>query len=140
MAAIKVTIFPKDLLWIGTFERTDKKGYALAKHVFGKEPTDPEVYEFVLNHFNLLNFGEPQPFELKIKRLNPKRLKRMVHREMEKLKATARPATIAQDFMRLETEKNKKEKRTTKKKTKEENKEKNFILKQEKKKQKHRGH
>lgn len=43
MATIKVTIFFEKRFWIGTFERMDKEGYAIARHVFGGEPTDPEI-------------------------------------------------------------------------------------------------
>ena len=43
MANIKATIFFDKRYWVGTFERTDKEGYAIAKHIFGAEPADPEV-------------------------------------------------------------------------------------------------
>ncbi len=55
MTVIKATIFFEKKFWVGTFERIDKEGYALAKHIFGGEPTDPEIYEFVLNHYHELN-------------------------------------------------------------------------------------
>jgi hypothetical protein len=67
MANIKATIFFDKRYWVGTFERTDKEGYAVAKHIFGAEPADPEVYEFVLNHYQELKFGEPKEFTLEIK-------------------------------------------------------------------------
>ena len=52
MISIIATIFFENRFWVATFERTDEEGYAVAKHIFGAEPTDPEVYEFVLNHFH----------------------------------------------------------------------------------------
>ena len=91
MAAIKATIFFDQRFWVGTFERTDQKGYAIARHIFGAEPADPEVYEFVLNHYQDLNFGPPREFTLEIKRMNPKRVQREIRREMEKLKETSKP-------------------------------------------------
>ncbi|MCH9617966.1 MAG: hypothetical protein SP4CHLAM5_00890 [Chlamydiia bacterium] len=48
MISIKATIFFERLFWVATFERTDKEGYAIARHIFGGEPSDQEVYEFVL--------------------------------------------------------------------------------------------
>jgi hypothetical protein len=64
---IQATIFLEKGLWKASFERMDKVGYSIAKHIFGKEPTDPEVYDFVLNEFHLLRFGRPAAFQLKIK-------------------------------------------------------------------------
>lgn len=91
--------------WVGTFERTDKEGYAVARYIFGEEPTDPEVSEFVLHHYQALNFGAPKEFTLEIKRMNPKRVQREVRREMERLKEMGRPSKFAQDYMREEIRK-----------------------------------
>src|SRR5271168_2836499 len=98
MANIKATIFFDKRYWVGTFERTDKEGYAIARHIFGGEPADQEVYEFVLNHYQDLNFGESREFTLKIKRMNPKRVQKEIRREMERIKETTRPSTFAQDY------------------------------------------
>lgn len=90
MATIQATIFFDKRYWVGTFERTDKEGYAVARHIFGAEPTDPEVYEFVLTHYQELKFGEPKEFTIEIKRMNPKRVQREVRREMERIKETTK--------------------------------------------------
>ena len=140
MATIKATIFFEKRFWVGTFERTDKEGYAIARHIFGAEPTDPEVYDFVLNHFQELNFGQPKEFTLSIQRMNPKRAQREVRWEMERIKETSRPSTFAQDYMREELEKKKLEKKKYSSTQKQARKEEQFTLKQEKRKQKHRGH
>ncbi len=140
MVSIKATIFFDKYYWVGTFERTDKEGYAIARHVFGQEPKNPEIYEFVLNHYQELNFGSPKAFTLKIKRVNPKRVQKEVRREMEKLKETERPSTFSQNYMREELEKKKLEKKrlsTVEKKAREQD---QFVLRQQKKKEKHRGH
>lgn len=100
MAIIKATIFYDKRFWVGTFERTDKEGYSVARHIFGGEPSDIEVHEFVLNHFQELKFGSAKEITVQIQRMNPKRVQREVKREMEKLKETSRPSTIAQDYMR----------------------------------------
>lgn len=39
---IKATVMLEKYLWVALFERTDIKGYAVARTVFGDEPTDPE--------------------------------------------------------------------------------------------------
>jgi Protein of unknown function (DUF2992) len=140
MATIKATIFFDKRFWVGTFERTDKEGYAVARHIFGAEPSDSEVHEFVLNHYHELKFGEAKKINIQIQRMNPKRVQREVRREMEKIKETTRPSTLAQDYMREEIEKKKKEKKTISSAEKQARKENQFALRQEKRKEKHRGH
>ena|ERR1700722_5798686 len=140
MATIKATIFFDKRFWVGTFERTDKEGYAVARHIFGAEPTDPEVYEFVLHHYHELNFGELKEINLQIKRMNPKRVQREVRREMTKVKETMKPSTFAQEYMREELEKKKKEKKHMSSVEKQARRDEQFEIKQQKKKEKHKGH
>ena len=140
MATVKVTIFFEKRYWVGTFERTDKEGYAIARHIFGGEPSDHEVHEFVLNHYHELQFGELRDVTIHIQRMNPKRVQREVRREMEKMRETAKPSTFAQDYMREETEKKKKEKKMRTSAEKQAYKDKQFSIKQEKRKEKQRGH
>ena len=121
---------------MGIFERTDKEGYAIARKNFGGEPSDGEVYDFVLHNYDELKFGMPQDFHLEIKRMNPKRMQRRVRREMEKMKETTKPSTHAQDYMREQIEMNKLEKKQLNKAEKEARKEKQFSLKQQKRKAK----
>ena len=140
MATIKATIFFEARYWIGTFERIDQEGYSIAKHIFGAEPSDQEVYDFVLNHYLELKFGHlKDEIKLQIHRMNPKRVQREVRREMEKFKQTEKPSTMAQDYMREEIEKKKKEKKHITSVEKQARKEEQFTLKQQKKKEKHRG-
>jgi hypothetical protein len=139
-AVIKATIFFEKRFWVGLFEREDKAGYAVAKHIFGAEPSDPEIYEFVLKNYRELRFGEPKEFKLKVKRMNPKRVQREVRREMERIKETMRPCTYAEDYMRQEIEKGKEERQHKSVIEKQEDKDKQFELRQIKKKKKHRGH
>lgn len=140
MAAIKATIFFEKQFWVGIFERTDKEGYTAARHIFGAEPSDPEIYEFVLEHYQELNFGALKEVSIQILRMNPKRVQREVRREMERMKETSKPSTLAQDYMREEIEKKKKEKKSLNSIEKQARKDEQFSIKQEKKKAKHRGH
>ena len=140
MANIKATIFFDKRYWVGTFERTDKDGYAIARHIFGGEPSDPEVYEFVLTYYQELKFGEPKEFTLEIKRMNPKRVQREVRREMERIKKTTKPSTFAQDYMREELEKKKLHKKQQSSAEKQARKDEQFAIRQRKKKEKQRGH
>lgn len=140
MIIIKATIFYEKKFWVGTFERIDQKGYVVAKHTFGKEPTDPEVYAFILHHYQELKFGEQKQMAIQIHRMNPKRVQREVRHEVEKLKKTSKPSTFAQDYLREELEKNKKMKKALSSREKQEKKEAQFLLKQQKKKEKKKGH
>lgn len=137
---IKVTVLLENSFWIGLFERNDSEGYAVARKIFGGEPTDPELYDFVLTQFDELKFTEPQNFKLVIKRKNPKRMQREVRHEMEKAKNGLPGTTYAQEVLRLDLEKNKKLKQVTSKAEKEIRLEEKFQQKQAKKKKKHRGH
>lgn len=139
MATIKATIFFDKRFWVGTFERTDKEEFAIARHIFGAEPSDQEVHEFVLNQYHNLKFGEAKEIIIQIQRMNPKRVQREVRREMAKIKETTRPSTLAQDYLREEIEKKKKEKKAISSAEKQARKDEQFFLKQEKRKEKHRG-
>jgi len=140
MATIKATIFFEKRYWVGTFERTDREGYSVARHIFGAVPSDPEIHDFVLNHYQKLKFGETKEIHVQIQWMNPKRVQREVRREMEKMKETTRPSTLAQDYMREEIEKKKKERKSTSSAEKQAYKDQQFSIKQQKKKEKHRGH
>jgi predicted RND superfamily exporter protein len=137
---IKATVMLDGPFWVAIFERQDKSHYAVARHVFGKEPTDAELYEFVLTHYDQLKFTTPQDFTLVIKRKNPKRVKREVIKEMEKAKKSLKSSSHAQDVLREELEKNKKIKKSVSKAEKEMQEKRKFDLKQEKKKKKQKGH
>jgi Protein of unknown function (DUF2992) len=139
MATIKATIFFEKRFWVGTFERTDKEGYAVARHIFGGEPSDAEIHEFVLNHYSELKFGASKEIEVQIQRMNPKRVQREVRREMERMKETARPSTLAQNAMREEIEKKKKERKSISSAARQARKEEQFAVRQERKKERQRG-
>jgi hypothetical protein len=140
MIKVKATILLDGPFWVGIFERTDKEGYSVARQIFGGEPSDPEIYDYVLNHYLGLRFGAPQHFQLIVKRMNPKRVQREVRREMERFKENSRPSTHAQNYMREELEKHKKTKQQLSKAQKEAREKMQFQLKQDKRKEKQRGH
>lgn len=140
MTKILATIFFERKYWVGCFERTDKEGYSVARHIFGGEPSDAQVYEFVLHNYTNLKFGNAKTFDLQIRRKNPKRVQREIKREMKKLKATSQPSTLAQDVMREELELTKKEKKKASRVRKERQQQERFTLKQKKLKEKRKGH
>lgn len=72
--------------------------------------------------------------------MNPKRVQREVRREMERMRETTKPSTLAQDYMREEIEKIKKERKSISSAEKQAYKDEQFEIRQQKRKQKHRGH
>lgn len=98
------------------------------------------MYDFVLKEYHLLKFGPPQEFTLQIKRMNPKHLKREAKKEMERAKEEGKPSSLAQDYIREQLEQNKKERKTRTSQEKRERQQAQFDLKQEKRKQKRKGH
>lgn len=135
--SVKLTVFFEEPFWVGVFEQYENNLLSVCKVVFGSEPKDYEVYEFLLNKYYTLNFSSPMfTNEVKEIKLNPKRLQKKIKKETNNKGI----GTKSQLAMKLQYEANKTAK---KKRSKEQNKlenQKQFKLKQQKKKQKHRGH
>ncbi|UZQ49007.1 YjdF family protein [Clostridium kluyveri] len=135
--SIKFTVFFEDIFWVGIFEKVSFNKYEVSKVVFGSEPKDYEVYDFILKHFCDLKFGNSLLIdEPRDKKINPKRLQR----EIKKQTQTNGIGTKAQLAMKLQYEQNKSEKRKNLKEKSHKEKEWKFRLYQRKKKEKHKGH
>jgi hypothetical protein len=133
----KTTILFEDPFWIGIFERTYCGEYQVFRHVFGPEPKNYEVYEFILANYNDFRYSQAIPAdEKKEKKVNPKRQRKKISKELENVQV----GTKAQIAMKLQHEQNKVSRKTFSKQQKEEMKKMKFDLKQKKKKEKHRGH
>ena len=50
MSLCKLTVRFEEPFWVGLVETEDGDGYSVAKHVFGAEPTTPEVFDFIRDH------------------------------------------------------------------------------------------
>ena len=130
----------KKQFWSGLFEHINADELAVAKHIFGQEPSDAEIYNFILQNYDKLHFSAPMSLDnikVKIKHTNPKRLKREARKQLEKAENYY---SHAQDVLRQSIEQNKK---SSKKINREEKKIANqhkFSLKQKKKKEKLKGH
>ena len=133
----KLTIYFEDPFWVGVFEREDETGYRVSRVVFGPEPTDRELYEYIQKEYKSLDFGRPIESQIKIVRKeNFKRMQREVRKEVYEEGI----GTKAQQAVKLDLEQNKKERQITSRAKQEEAKALKFQLKREKKKEKHRGH
>ena len=132
-----LTVLFEEPFWVGILERSDGKKYEVCKIVFGGEPTDGEIYEFLLRNYNKLRFSRPvsaKPIE--DKRINPKRMQRIIKKQT----GNTGVGTKAQQALALEREQNKLERKTKSREQKEAEKELRFEQKQKKKKENKKGH
>lgn len=133
----KLTVFFDDPFWVGVFESSDGETLKVAKVTFGAEPKDGEIYDFLLKNYNRLQFSQPITDEkVPEKRINPKRMRRDINRQM----AAKSIGTKAQQALKEEQENKKIIRKAFNREKTEAEKQQQFELRQEKKKQKHRGH
>ena len=72
---IKLTVYFEDPYWIGIVELEEKQKVKVSRIIFGKEPKDYEVYEYLKENYNRLIFSKDVEKFVKNKRIiNPKRL------------------------------------------------------------------
>jgi hypothetical protein len=106
VAAITLTIFFDDPLWVGVVERQADGALQAARHLFGAEPTPAQVLEFVLCQLDCL-VERPTvavAVEMTERRLiNPKR----AAREVCKALAQRGSSTQSQEALRIQLEQNK---------------------------------
>ncbi|HNY12445.1 MAG TPA: YjdF family protein [Candidatus Wallbacteria bacterium] len=134
--SIKLTVLFEGAFWVGIFEKNDECGYSAARYVFGSEPKNEDVYQFVLSYYHKLVSSKPlNNNDYKPKKVNPKRLNRMISREIE----SGVKLNKAYSAIREQREKNKKIKKVISKREKEDQKKMRFDLKQIKKKMKMKG-
>ena len=132
----KLTIYFEEPFWAGVFERIDNGKLSVCKVTFGAEPTDAQIYAFVLRHFDHLRFSEPVKAEQKHKADNPKRRQRSARKQLEK----SGVGTKSQQALKKQYEANKIERKQRSREQKEAEKQRLFELKRQKRKEKHRGH
>ena len=132
----KLTIYFEGPFWVGVFEELDGDTLSACKVVFGSEPTDAEIYDFILKHYYHLRFSAPVKAEIKKKADNPKRRQRNARKQLE----TAGIGTKSQQALQKQYKENKTERKRTTREQREAEKQRQFELKQQKRKEKHRGH
>jgi len=131
----KLTVFFDNPFWVGVFECVEKNKLSVCRVVFGAEPKDYEVYDFILKNYKNLKFGSS--LEVKVKKIknNPKRLQREVKKQSKQVGIGTKSQLALQkqrEEMKLERKKESKQIRELENRRK-------FELKQEKRRQKHRG-
>lgn len=134
---VLLTLYFDPPFWVGVFEHVDNGKIETCRVVFGSEPKDYEVYDYILKKYYDLKFSRPIEARKQIvKKINPKRMHRKINKEMQKQGIS----TKAQEALRLEREACKVERKHISREQKEAYKKEQFRLKQEKKKKKKKGH
>lgn len=132
----KLTVFFEDPFWVGVFERIEGDRLSACKVTFGGEPKDYEVLAYVLDHYHELRFSDPVSHEERERADSPKRRQRAAAREMQSVGV----GTRSQQALQAQRELMKTERKIVSKEEREAEEQRRFELKQQKKKEKKRGH
>lgn len=136
---MKLTIYYDGQFYIGLVEIKTGNTLKAYRHLFGKEPKDQDILEFV-NHelLNLIENHEQKGVSIKKdsqKKINPKRLQRKVSKELKQAGVSSK----AQEAIKKEYEQRKKIKIVKNKQQREEHKQHKRNIKIQKAKKKHKG-
>lgn len=131
----KLTVYFDDPFWVGVFERIENEKLSVCKVTFGAEPKDYEVLEFVLRNYSQLKFGPSVDVEVRKEAKNPKRKQR----EARNQSAQYSIGTKSQQALQQQREENKLIRKSISKQKKEAEKQRQYDLKQQKRKEKHKG-
>jgi len=124
----KFTVFFDDPFWVGVYERMDNDKLEVARIVFGTEPKDYEIYEFMLKNFYNLRFSPPVDVDTASgRKVNPKRVQRQINRQLSQKGI----GTKAQQALKLQQEEGKKDRHQFNKQKRQEEEKKMFDLKQQ---------
>ena len=134
--SVTVTIFFDEPFFAALVERREGDALTVAKHVFGPEPSDAEVFQWVLTHFARLQFSPPvEVGRERIIARNPKRRQRQAASAVG-----AGIGTRSQQALQLAREQSATLRRAERKSRDEATEARKFQLRQEKRREKHRGH
>lgn len=132
---IKLTVYFADPFWVGVAERIAGGHLSATKITFGAEPKDYEIAGFIQRHFYELRFSQPVSTERKEAKKNPKTAQRDAKRQMQQVGI----GTKSQQALKLQHEAKRLEGRKKNREEKQAKAERLFLLKQQKRKEKHRG-
>ena len=131
----RLTVFFEEPFWVGVFERQTAGKLTACKVTFGASPSGGEVFAYFLRNWRTLRFSPPVGGEAVRYVRNPKRMQRLAGREI-----TQGIGTKAQQALQMQREQNKRERLERSRQQKEAEAERRFALKQQKRREKHKGH
>jgi len=132
----KLTVFFDDPFWVGVYECRANAVLEVTRVVFGEEPKDYEVFYYFLENWSNLRFSPPVGESMRVEcKINPKRMQRAINKQLSQTGI----GTKAQQALKLQHEQTAIQRKEFNKQRSEEEKIFQFELKQQKKKEKHRG-
>ena len=131
-----LTVYHDGQFWVGMAEHVEDGRYGVVRIVFGAEPSDEEILQFVVGKWEKLSFFGDDPVETSKPAKNPKR------RDREAAKVLKRPAvsTKAQQAFAAQRKAMKRESAQARSQRRADEAETRFEQRKLKRKQKHRGH
>ena len=130
----RLTVCFEDPFWICLYERGGGGTYECCKLTFGAEPGDQEVYAFLMENWRRLEFG-PSLEDPPERKPHPKRARR----EARKAVRPGGLGTKAQQALALQREEGKAARARRRREDREAEQDRKYALRQEKRKEKHRG-
>ncbi len=132
-----LTVFFDSPFWVGVCEREYDGAYEVCRILFGSEPKDYEIYGFMIENYDSLNFSPSLDSAPTVqRRINPKRMQREINKQLQKNGV----GTKAQQALKVQQEQGKAERKARSRQLRNEERENQFKLRQAKRKEKHRGH
>ena len=132
---VTFTVFFEEPFWVGVLESAAEGKQKACKITFGAEPKDYEIHRFLLENYHRLRFSPAVAVKEQKPSQNPKR----VQRELRKQLRDTGVGTRSQQALQMQREEMKTERKQRGKAQREAEKERLFHLKQQKRKEKHRG-
>ena len=132
----RLTVFFEDPFWVGVFERIENGRLSAAKVTFGAEPKEPELLIYLLRHYYRLPFSPTVETAVKPAHRNPKRAQREAGRQT----AQVGLGTKAQQALQLQQEQTKQVRKRRSRARKQADAKRLYALKQQQKREKHKGH
>ena len=130
------TVLFQPPFWVGIAERWGAEGYSAARVVFGPEPTDAQIYQWLEREWHRLNFSPAAEGERPAaERKNPKR----TQREAQAATRDRGVSTRAQEALSRQREQEGLLRQTQSRQARQEETERKYLLRQEKKRAKKRG-
>ena len=132
----KLTVYFEEPFWVGVFECIENGRLTVAKVTFGAEPKDYEIQEYIQRYYFSLKFSPAVDTVVKETKRNPKRIKREAKKQIQETGI----GTKSQQALKLQQEQNKQERKVRSREKREADQLRMFELKQQKKREKHKGH
>lgn len=133
---MELNVFFEDPFWIGLFYLRNDKNVYVERVVFGSEPQDGEIYNYVLYNYQKMSFKAVYHDDITVKPKNPKRMLRIIKKQNQNL----RVGTKSMQALKKQHELNKQENKRSQKELKRIKDDYLYQLKKQKRKARKRGH